>query len=190
MSSLYTVKLSKQSSDDTTVLCNIDVAGRTLNFRFQWAIVSEEQYNIILNYIRTKTRSDPLFVQGSYTYEYDYMAYYLELADKTEEELVEWLDTNPVLPNSILNAPRASQILMLNNRIRECITLEPVIAQYKEIVKWQFHAVYKDQVTVGYIEPGGWYRHQDPEISFRFVSDLAYIGKNDFDNVTLEFEVR
>lgn len=190
MSTVYTVQLSKQSDDDTTIVNSIDVGDKTILFRFQWAIVSEEQYNIVLNYIATKRKSDPLNVHGSYTYDYDYIAYYLNLALMTEEELNDWLDTDPVLPSSIQNMARPSQLLTLQRRIRECISLKPVLDQYKEIVKWQFHASYQDQITVGYIEPGGWYRSQDPEFSFRFVSDLDYIGRNDFNNVLIEFEVR
>lgn len=189
MSSLYTLQLSVPEEGATTILNTVQVGNETIDFRFQWAVASEEQYNLILQYIDTKTRSDPLNDHGTYSYNYDYMEYYLALANKNDQELAEWLDTNPALPNSIENANRASQLLMLKKRISECIVLRPVLAQYKEVVKWQFKATYKDQVTVGVIEPGGWYRNQDPELSFRFVSELPQIGRNDFGNVTIEFEV-
>lgn len=185
----YTVQLSLPDENSTAVVNNIQVGRETVRFRFQWAVASEEQYNLVMRYIETKTKSDPLNSAGAFTYNYDYMEYYLELATKTEEELVEWLDTNPPLPNSILNSPRPSQLIMLRNRIMECVTLQPVIDQYKEVLRWQFQAVYKDQVTVGFIEPGGWYRNQDPDMCFRFVSELDYIGRKDFNNVTIEFEV-
>lgn len=189
MSALYTLQLALPEDEATTVINTIQVGNETIDFRFQWAVASEEQYNIILQYLDTKTRSDPLNDHGTYSYNYNYMEYYLALSDKNEQELVEWLDTDPVLPNSISQAVRASQVLMLKKRINECLTLKPVILQYKEVVKWQFRAVYKDQVTVGVIEPGGWYRNQDPEMSFRFVSELPTIGRKDFNNVTIEFEV-
>ena len=189
MSALYTLQLALPEDEATTVINTIQVGNETIDFRFQWAVDSEEQYNIILQYLDTKTRSDPLNDHGTYSYNYNYMEYYLALSGKSEQELVEWLDTDPVLPNSISQAVRASQVLMLKKRINECLTLKPVILQYKEVVKWQFRAVYKDQVTVGVIEPGGWYRNQDPEISFRFVSELPTIGRKDFNNVTIEFEV-
>lgn len=189
MSSLYTLQLSAPEEGATTILNTVQVGNETIDFRFQWAVASEEQYNLILQYIDTKTRSDPLNDHGTYSYNYNYMEYYLALANKNDQELAGWLDTNPVLPNSIENANRASQLLMLKKRISECIVLRPVLAQYKEVVQWQFQATYKDQVTVGVIEPGGWYRNQDPELSFRFVSELPQIGRNDFGNVTIEFEV-
>lgn len=189
MSVLYTLPLALPDEDTTSIVNNIQVGKEVIRFRFQWAVASEEQYNLIMRYINTKTKSDPLNNDGVYTYDYDYMSYYLNLSTMSEEELNDWLDTNPVLPNSILNSPRASQILMLQKRIEECVTLKPVIDQYKEVIRWQFKATYKDQITVGFIEPGGWYRNQDPDLCFRFVSELPYIGRNDFNNVTIEFEV-
>lgn len=189
MSSLYTVALSLPDEDTTNIVNNIQVGRNSVRFRFQWAVASEEQYNLIMRYIETKTKSDPLNDNGTYTYNYDYMDYYLALSTMTEEQLNDWLDTNPVLPNSIMNSVRASQILMLQKRISECLILKPVIAQYKEVIRWQFRAEYKGQITVGFIEPGGWYRNQDPEMCFRFVSELPYIGRKDFNNVTIEFEV-
>ena len=189
MSTLYTIQLELPDIDDTVVVNNIQVGSETVRFRFQWAVASEEQYNLIMKYLDTKTRSDPLNNSGVYTYDYDYMAYYLILASMTEEELGEWLDTDPVLPNSIQEAVRASQLLMLKKRITECVALKPVIDQYKEVIKWQFQAIYRDHITVGVIEPGGWYRNQDPDLCFRFVSELPHIGRKDFNNVTIEFEV-
>ncbi|MBO5921207.1 MAG: hypothetical protein J6Q48_02325 [Bacteroidaceae bacterium] len=160
-----------------------------VQFRFQWAVASDEQYNLIMRYINTKTRSDPLNDNGTFTYEYDYLSYYLALKDMDNDELNAWLDTDPVLPNSIVNSVRASQLLMLKSRIKECIALKPVVDQYKEVLRWQFQATYKGQITIGFIEPGGWYRNQDPDLCFRFVSELPYIGYKDFNNVTIEFEV-
>ena len=67
--------------------------------------------------------------------------------------------------------------------------LEPVFAQYEEVIKWQFHLSFDGETNVGVIEPGGWYRDQDSRLCFRFVSELTRIGRDDFDNVTMEFEV-
>lgn len=191
MGTVYELPLKKPAGEEqaTTIYKTVTVGSLTLPFRFQWAVASEEQYNILMGYVANKTRSDPLQKDGAYTYSYDYMAYYLALSGKTEQELNEWLDTDPDLPVSIAQAPRASQILMLNTRIRQCVALDPVLKQYKEVIKWQFHVVIEGETTVGVIEPGGWYRNQDRSLCFRFVSPLDYIGKNDFDKVTMEFEV-
>ena len=191
MGTLYTLPLKRPSGEPnaTTVYKNITVGQFNIQFRFQWAVASEEQYAILQNYINTKTKSDPLSIEGSYTYNYDYMDYYLKLSGKTDEELNNWLDTDPILPASISVMPRASQLIALKNRIKECDALKPVLDQYKEVIKWQFHALFEGETTVGVIEPGGWYRNQDNTLCFRFVSPLAYIGREDFDRVTIEFEV-
>lgn len=188
MGTLYTLQLEKQEGE-TTVLNDITIGDRSIQFRFQWAVASEEQYQILVHFIDTKAHSDPLEIDGAYTYSYDYMDYYLTLAEKTEQELNDWLDTDPVLPVSIKRAERSAQLLMLSSRIQECVLLQPVMAQYKEVLRWQFHALYEDEINVGFIEPGGWYRSQDAALQFRFVSPLPYIGKEDFNQVTLEFEV-
>lgn len=189
MSVIYNLALSLPDENDTTIVNNVKVGNKSILFKFQWAIASEEQYNIIMQYIDTKTRSDPLDDDGTFTYEYNYVDYYLQLADMNDQELNDWLDTAPVLPHTIKIAERPSQLLMLHNRIAESLALDPVIKQYKEVLRWQFKATYKDQITTGYIEPGGWYRNQDPEICFRFISELDYIGRKDFNNVAIEFEV-
>lgn len=189
MSTLYTLPLSLPDFETTTVINNVRVGSEMVQFRFQWAVASDEQYNLIMRYINTKTRSDPLNDNGTFTYEYDYLSYYLALKDMDDAELNAWLDTDPVLPNSIVNSVRASQLLMLKGRIKECVALKPVVDQYKEVLRWQFQATYKGQITIGFIEPGGWYRNQDPDLCFRFVSELSYIGYKDFNNVTIEFEV-
>lgn len=189
MSVLYSLQLALPEDEATTVINTIQVGNESIDFRFQWAVASEEQYNLILQYIDTKTRSDPLNDHGTFTYNYDYMSYYLALEDMSDQELNDWLDSDPILPNSVTTMVRASQLLTLKKRIKECVTLRPVLLQYRDVVKWQFKATYKGQVTVGIVEPGGWYRHQDPELSFRFVSELPYIGRKDFNNVTIEFEV-
>ena len=191
MGTVYTLQLKKPADEPnaTTIYKNITVGIFNLPFRFQWAVASEEQYNILMDYINTKTKSDPLAVDGVYTYDYDYMEYYLRLVDKSEQELNDWLDTDPILPVSIGTAPRASQLIMLKNRIKECAALEPVLSQYKEVIKWQFHVLFDGETNVGVIEPGGWYRNQDDTLCFRFISPLSRIGRNDFDRVTMEFEI-
>lgn len=190
MSTRYKLSLELPDEDATTVFINASVNGVILPFRFQWAVVSEEQYNLIAQYLTNKANSDPLYVQGSYTYAYDWQSYYMKLSSYTEEELIQWLVEQPdPLPASILKVTPAEQLLILRKRITECKALDPVIRQYKELLRWQFHTFYGDETTVGYIEPGGWYRNQDAKLSFRFISELDYIGRKDFNNVTMEFEL-
>lgn len=185
----YICTLPKPDDGQTSLVKNITVGSKTLTFTFQWAIVSEEQYNIIMRYIEGKAHADPLIVGDVYVRDYDPMSYYLQLRDMDEEELNTWLDTDPTLPKSISLASRASQIIMLQERIAECLALEPTIQQYEEVLRWGFAMTYEDDITVGVIEPGGWYRNQDESFSFRFISDLDIIRYDDFDKVSIEFEV-
>ena len=189
MGTIYALPLKLPEEGATTIYKNITVGEKTVQFRFQWAIASEEQYDIVQQYLITKTKSDPLFTDDAYTYNYDFIEYYAPLAGMTDAELEEWLTEDHPLPASLLNLQPAAQLAILKPRIKEAASLAPVVAQYKEVLKWQFHAVYEDEVTVGVIEPGGWYRSQDTALQFRFVSPLAYIGRDDFERVTLEFEV-
>ena len=189
MGTLYALPLKLPEEGATTIFKNITVGEKTIQFRFQWAIASEEQYAIIQQYLTTKTKSDPLYIDGAYTYNYDFIEYYAPLADMTDAELEEWLSEDHPLPASVLNLSVPAQLAILKPRAKEAASLAPVVAQYKEVLKWQFHALYEDEVTVGVIEPGGWYRSQDVALQFRFVSPLAHIGRNDFERVTLEFEV-
>ena len=189
MGSVYTLPLKLPEADATTIFKNITVGDKTIQFRFQWAIASEEQYEIVQHHLNTMTRSDPLYVDGAYTYNYDFIEYYLPIDSMTDAELDAWLETDPDLPASVISAQPAARKIILRNRAKEAAALAPVVAQYKEVLKWQFHALYNGETTVGVIEPGGWYRSQDVDLQFRFVSALSYIGRNDFERVTLEFEV-
>ena len=47
MSTTYIAQLALPDTNDTTIVNNVRVGNEVVRFRFQWAIVSEEQYNII-----------------------------------------------------------------------------------------------------------------------------------------------
>jgi hypothetical protein len=189
MGTVYTLPLKLPEADATTIFKNITVGDRNIQFRFQWAVASEEQYNIVLQYLSLKTKSDPLYVDGAYTYNYDFIEYYYPLSLMTDAELEEWIGEEHPLPASIVSAQLAAQMTVLKMRAKEAASLKPVVEQYKEVLKWQFHSLYNGETNVGVVEPGGWYRSQDVDLQFRFVSPLAYIGRKDFERVTIEFEV-
>ena len=189
MSTRYTLPITIPEEGDTTIYKNITVGQYVFYFKFQWAVASKEQLDIILNYINTRTRSDPLYVGDSYTRDYDYMEYYLKLVGYTDEQLEEWLANAEVLPSSIRQAPAASKLLILKENIEVCQTLKPVLDQYKETVRWQFRASCNGEIIAGFLELGGWYWNQDENVCFRFTSDLDTIDLNHLDQVTIEFEV-
>lgn len=189
MGTKYILPLTKPVEGATTIYKTVNVGDKEVIFQFQWSIASEEQYDIVQRYIDTKMHSDPFLINGSYVYQYDYVDYYARLYGMTDEQLEEWLDTDPLLPNSIVAMDRSAQITTLKQRAEEAAALRSIVNHYKEIMKWHFQASYRSEITTGVMELGGWYRSQDPELQFRFVSPLTHIGKDDFNNVTLEFEV-
>lgn len=189
MGTKYALPLTKPVEGATTIYKTVNVGDKEVIFQFQWSIASEEQYDIVQQYIDTKMRSDPFLINGSYVYQYDYVDYYARLYGMTDEQLGEWLDTDPLLSNSIAAMDRSAQITTLKQRAEEAAALRSIVNHYKEIMKWHFQASYRSEITTGVMELGGWYRSQDPELQFRFVSPLTHIGKDDFNNVTLEFEV-
>lgn len=189
MGTLYALALTKPEDASDVIVKNISVGNKEIRFRFQWSIASEEQYNIIKQYIDTKMRSDPFLIDGVFVYKYDYVEYYARLYGLTDEQLGEWLDEDPLLPNSIKGMERQAQLYTLRERATEAKALQGAVEHYREELKWHFQADYDDESTTGIIVPGGWYRSQDPELQFRFVSPLDYIGRDDFSKVTIEFEV-
>lgn len=189
MALVYTYNLTQPEEDQTRIVQNISVGSRILQFTFQWATVSQEQYDIIVHYLTAQANADPLMLGTTYVRDYNYLDYYMRLSGLTDEDLIEWLEEAPPLPKSIALAPRASQLVLLRQRIEQCEALQPTVDQYEEVLRWSFKAQYEDDVITGVIEPGGWYRNQDPDFSFRFISDLPAIRYKDFGNVTIEFEV-
>lgn len=185
MSVRYTYKINWDGSDRFTQL--VQVGSRTLLFNFQWAIVSEEQYDIIRDYLRTEASSDPILRNGDFDREYDWYSYYIRLVGIN---LGDWLDTDPDLPQSIAGKPRSRQLSLLNMNIGAAQALTPAITLYEDIIKWQFTMTCDDlDTTVGYVQPGGWYHNQDNKMSFRFTSELEDINHDNISVVSIEFEV-
>ena len=191
---LYTYQIELPEEGATSFIKTIQVGPRIFQFQFQWAIASEEQYNNIDRYLTTKAKSDPLVTAGAYNTDYNYEAYYLQinqwLQAETGRTIDQWIQEQDTLPRSILAAPEASRVIMIRERIQECITLYPVLQLYSETLHWQFKCTYNGQVTAGCVRTGGWYLNRDGDAAFRFVSDLTNIDKDHLNNVTIEFEVR
>lgn len=185
----YKFLLNDVNSEDTTVLRTIQVGKHRLQFTFQWAVASDEQLQLVYRYLQTKAMSDPLKdVDGNYNRYYDWFAYYGALIGI---DLSKWLDTNPVLPMSVLKqTTKEQQISVLNMYIEEAETLVPILLLYHETVLWQFRTVLDDhEQTTGLLRLGGWFRNQDNTLAFRFTSELEGIEQGDLSNVTIEFEV-
>ena len=192
MSTLYEQQISIEEGE-TFSSATIQVGTKRVYVKFQWAVASEEQFSRIERFLTTKALNDPLVGDGGNNTEYNYLQYYIdafvwinEVSGRTVED---WILNQDVLPRSILTADTRARATIVQGRIDECVSLAPIVQQYNEILRWQFSLTYDGKATVGVVEPGGWYRNQDKEFSFRFVSDRPVIGKNDLGLVTMEFEV-
>lgn len=182
----YTCDVHNDKDEDSFTQI-IQVGSHTLTFHFQWAIVSEEQYKIVHDYLVNKANTDPLVHSGEYNRTYNWFNYYYNLVNK---DLDEWLDSNPVLPVSLNSKSRDVQKYLLTLYIAEAKALEPAIRIYNDVIRWQFTMTGADVDTaVGYVQPGGWYHNQDNILSFRFVSELDNIDRSTISAVSLEFEV-
>lgn len=189
MGQLYTVSLQQPDANASFISNTISFGDRRMQIDFQWAIASEEQYNMVAAWISRQASTDPLIEGDTFITDYDWLAFYLNLSGMTDAQLESWLSTADKLPRSLTLGDMYSRVITAKRRIEECVSLDPVVRQYKEVMRWQFKAVYDNETTVGAVEVGGWYRHQDPSMSFRFTSKLDYIGKADLGNVTMEIEV-
>lgn len=181
----YKIDNANNETDFTQL---IRVGSRTLEFRFQWAIVSEEQFDIVVRYLRQKANTDPILRRnGNYDREYNWYVYYMNLVGL---DLNEWLDSGPELPASIVHKPRNKQLALLKSFIKEVRTLQPAVLLYADVLKWGFKMTCDDlPTTVGNVQPGGWYHNQSDKLSFRFTSKLDNIDKESISQVVIEFEV-
>ena len=194
MANIYTYQMTHTEEDGDDFITSIQVGDYIVQFRFLWPTASYEQYSNIERHYNKMTKNDPLIADDIINTDYNYIVYYLKARDEIKNIVSpnpyrDWLDSQEYLPRSISVAPSMSQELMLQERIAECSTVEPIIAQYIEVLRWQFRMSFEDEVNVGTITPGGWYRNQNTMFSFRFVTELESVGRDDINNVTIQFEV-
>lgn len=185
----YYYNMADIDTEATKVSQVIVVGQRTITFQFQWAVASAEQGSLVASYLMRKASSDPLLlVDGNYNRNYDWYEYYAALFNV---DLDIWLDSDPVLPASVVKASnRLQQKTILNRNITEARTLTPIVQLYTETMRWQFQAETAGlDTTTGLVEPGGWFRNQDSHYAFRFHSAREYIGQGDLNEIAIEFEV-
>lgn len=184
----YYYKFNDIPSGETSVTKSISVGSRTITFDFQWAIASEEQCNMVLRYLVKRAESDPLVVGKNIDRTYNWLEYYVRLS---EEDLNAYLD-NPGarIPFAIKGLPRNRQIQILSYRIQEALSILSIVDQYVEVMRWQVTVSTADtDPTACFVELGGWNRNQDNHFAFRFLSGLPYIGKDNLNELYVEFEV-
>lgn len=155
--------------------------------KFLWAIVTQEQSDLLEQYNTTLAQSDPLeLASGGYNRDYDYINYYISLYGV---DLIEWIASNPDLPNSVAHKEDWEKISIIGDRITECMEINTLRKEFREAMRWQVTLIEGEEITSCVIEPGGWFRYPNEHWAIRFVSDLTYIGLNDLGQVTVECEV-
>lgn len=183
----YYYKINNQNNEDSFTQL-IRVGNRTVEFHFQWAIVSEEQFGMVSRYLNRKANTDPILRRnGNYDRDYNWYSYYISLVGI---DLGQWLDSQPELPISLIDKPRTKQLSLLRTNIQAVLELQPAVVLYMDLLKWGFQMSCDDLDTaVGNVQPGGWYHSQDTKLSFRFTSEMETIGRDDISQVIIEFEV-
>jgi hypothetical protein len=174
-------------SDPTDFSISISVSDKVFNCRFLWAIATQEQYDLMHQELVNNATNDPLMGGTSPVRDYDWVEYYLALQDV---DLDEWLDEQTVLPASIINKSRYEQVTIIQQNIAKALEYQETLQIFQETLRWQVtvHEVTSDDTTVAVVQPGGWYNYFT-DVSFRFVSGYNYIGKDDLQYVTMEFDI-
>lgn len=179
----------------TLILDDIDIADDTFSFDMSvtpqvqlqvtghWDTVLQYQYDVIKKQLIAMAKADPLNDNGEYIRDYDYIDYYMALVGVNLEN---WLVSNPVIPNDIKNAPLATQIFILQERIAFCQDLQPILQKYEEGLRWNVNVTDSNGITTAaVIQPGGWFRNQADDYSFSFLSTKSHVGIDDLPYVTM-----
>lgn len=178
MAEYYRINLDNISIENNSFSFSATVGtGLQLQIEGSWDTVLQYQYDIIKNRLVTMAKADPLYDEGDYARDYDYMDYYMALDGVN---LSDWLDTNPPIPNSLKTLTKETQIYILQDRIAFCKELQPVLIKYEEGLRW--NVVIKDSngvKTSAVVQPGGWFRNQADDYSFVFTSTKDHVGYDD-----------
>lgn len=187
MKTVYALSLEDTSENPYAITTSIPGTGISLNISFLWDDTTQEQSDLFDRYVSQLPQNDPL-VKETYDREYDYVQYYLGLEDLN---LDEWLDLNPVLPQSLIGKEKVIQKKKIRERISLCQNISLLQLQYKESLCWSVKVEDTNgDVYTSLLRLGGWNLNQSENYAFRFVSDSKEnIGKNDLQYVTFEVKV-
>ena len=156
----------------------ISAGSHALLFTFQWPEDEQTQYNVLEQNIQNAAHNDPLVLaDGNYKRDYDYVDFWLH-ADL--EATIEW-------PLSMLNKTSEGRGTYLQEKQAECLVLDELRDQYKELLFWNFTCDDGDKITTGILHLGGWFCYGERgTYRFRFVSEKEEIGRNDLSYVQIE----
>lgn len=164
-----------------------------LQIKGAWDSVLQYQYDIIKEGLRTRAESQPLLLpNGELSRDYDYIQYYLPFTDP-DFNFEEWWEGDRAegVPFDVSRMELTQAQYIMNQRAGFCKELAPIIQKYKEGLRW--NVLVEDnngERTSAVIQPGGWFRNQALDYSFKFISEKPAIGIDDIPYVTMIIEVK
>ena len=187
MKTIYALNLEDTQENPYVISASIPGTGISLVISFKWDDTTQEQADLFDKYVSQLSQNDPL-IKETYDREYDYVQYYLSLEDL---DLDEWLDSNPTLPQSLVEKERVIQKKKIKERISLCQNISTLQLQYKELLQWSVKVEDTNgNIYTSVLRLGGWNLNQSENYAFRFVSnDKENIGKNDLQYVIFEVKV-
>lgn len=194
MSTYYKFDMGQAEVNEGTFYFYLNVGtDLQLQIRGAWDNVLQYQYDIIKEGLRTRSSSQPLLLpNGELLRTYDYIQYYLPFTDP-EFDFEEWWngDKSEGVPFDVSRMELTQAQYLINQRAGFCKELFPIVQKYKEGLRW--NVLVEDNNggrTSAVIQPGGWFRNQALNYSFKFISEKASIGVSDLPYVTMIIEVK
>lgn len=180
-----------EGTDNYTV--TIQAGPLNIQFIFQWAVATQEQYDGFERYYINLAKNDPLVGLHGEDRNYNYIEYYISIYQwklENNKTTAQWLAGQQVLPRTVREAQAGyPQEFIIDKRINECISILPLLRQYQDTLLWHFTVSCNGERTTGYVIPGGWYREGFDSFAFRFTSTPESIDKDSLGLVTVEVEV-
>lgn len=194
MSTYYKFDMGQAEVNEGTFYFYLNVGtDLQLQIRGAWDKVLQYQYDIIEEGLKTRSSSQPLLLpNGELLRTYDYIQYYLPFTDP-EFNFEEWWngDKPEGVPFDVSRMELTQAQYLMNQRAEFCKELSPIIQKYREGLRWDILIEdNKGERTSAVIQPGGWFRNQMLDYSFKFISEKASIGVDDLSYVTMIIEVK
>lgn len=189
MSQLYEIKLDQLTVDSDNFSFESDIGDSfSITVSAQWDTVLQYQYDLIEDGLKTKAYSLPLIKKGEMIRDYDYLEYYLQFASE-DFNWIEWWATTDTKPFDVRSMGLAQARYLIKERAGFCKELRPIVTKYEEGLRWNITVedTYGGTSTA-VIQPGGWFKNQDFNYSYRFVSEKARIGHDDIPYVRMIVE--
>ena len=190
---MITYRSKLQNIPDSTNFTQVLVANTTpLTFHFIWRTEIEEIYIEYAKALDARAKADPLWLNGEIHKNYDWLNFYMNLPHGSVQELQEYLEATPYIPDSLKNLYNESTSLFytqMYERCQEADILDYELTPYRNQLTWNVEITDSEGNSVsGVVRSGGWLNEQDPKWRVQFLADKA-IGRNDLTELTIRVEV-